>query len=386
MLRRISLTLLRSIGCALLLSSMPLTAQRAAQEKEQPVALVLESGGGRVIRPGSELSLSVMPGELLFAGDALLSIERPVTFAFCPEKNSQKLNPGGRVVFQTAQVQVQAGALSDRQPVPACLLPMVERNPSATRSHYGETRTRSLEAPGLQTGSVESRIAALPTDQRSALMAELEPISRALAANPQDRTAQLARATLLDKYGLHQDAGQQFADLSKSWSGADWTRQLIHEEPSPASREDTSRPARTYALVVGISKYERLSEDEQLEFAHADAETFADYLKSPRGGGLAPENISLLVNEQATTSAIRTAIESYLKARAGKNDTLILFMAAHGTVADTPNGREAFIVTYDTDPQDLASTALPMADVQALMHDELAHVGRVVLYVDVCHA
>ena len=362
------------------------TIPLAAQQKEQPVALVLRSASGQVVRAGSELPLAAIPGDLLFVGDALLGGQGSATFLFCPDKSSQQLNAGGRIVFEAARFQIQSGAITNRQSASACLLPMVERAPSASRSHYGEPRTRSLEPPASQTGGFEARLQALPADQRTALQRELGPVDQALAANPQDHAARLARATLLDKYGLHQDATEEFSKLSESWSGAEWTRQLVHGEPAPKPPEEPGAPGRTYALVVGISKYQKLSEDEQLQFAHADAQTFADYLKSPRGGALPAENISLLINERATTSAIRTSIESFLKARAGKNDTLILFVAAHGTEADTSSGREAFIVTYDSDPQDLASTALPMADIQALMHDQLSKVGRIILYIDVCHA
>ncbi len=82
-------------------------------------------------------------------------------------------------------------------------------------------------------------------------------------------------------------------------------------------------------------------------------------------------------------AAVRNSFDTLLKSKAGKQDTVLLFFAAHGTTTDKGVG---YIITYDSDPQDLASTALPMRDVQKLFRDELTHVGRVLLYVDVCHA
>ena len=55
----------------------------------------------------------------------------------------------------------------------------------------------------------------------------------------------------------------------------------------------------------------------------------------------------------ATTAAIRNAFETFLKGRAGKKDTVMLFLAGHGTVEAAGN-KGAYIVTYDSDPQDLA--------------------------------
>ena len=40
--------------------------------------------------------------------------------------------------------------------------------------------------------------------------------------------------------------------------------------------------------------------------------------------------------------------------------TPAILIAGHGTV----DSRGAYIVTYDSDPQDLSSTALPMAEIQ----------------------
>ena len=94
----------------------------------------------------------------------------------------------------------------------------------------------------------------------------------------------------------------------------------------------------------------------------------------------------MLTNEKATTAAIRDNIHQFLKTRATINDTVVLFIAAHGIVNDSPDDRDAYIVTYDTDPQDLRSTALPMAEVERVMDEDLQHVGRVLVFIDVCHA
>src|SRR5262249_39969751 len=78
------------------------------------------------------------------------------------------------------------------------------------------------------------------------------------------------------------------------------------------------------------------------------------------------------------------AFETFLKARAGRNDTVVVFFAGHGFVETE---RQApYILSYDSDPEDFASTALPMAYLQNLIREDLAHVGHLLVYVDVCRA
>ncbi|MCH7979502.1 MAG: caspase family protein, partial [Acidobacteria bacterium] len=360
----------------------------AAQDKEQSVGLVLSSDGARLVRVNSELALRAKAGDILFPGDSLQGEGGTVSFLFCPGKSSQTLSEDGEVVFEADKLRVKQGELVDQKEVAFCILPQLERTPSASQAHFRDTLTRSSDATEDESGTFESRFQELPASERDALSAELEPIDQALSEDENDQAARLARAAILQKYGLSVDAIEEYEKISGAWEDADWVRALVHEEAAdlePELAEDDG-PGETFALLVGISEYQRLTEEQQLLFAHADAETFEQFLLSPRGGALPEKNIERLTDEEATTAAIRAAIESFLRARAGKNDTVILFLAAHGTVAKTPDGPQAFIITYDSDPQDLASTALPMSDIQALMRDQLSKVGRVLIYVDVCRA
>ena len=93
-------------------------------------------------------------------------------------------------------------------------------------------------------------------------------------------------------------------------------------------------------------------------------------------------NLLLLTNEQATTAAVRNAFQTFLRNRAGKKDTVFIMVAGHGTV----DSKGSYILTYDSDPQDLSTTAIPMQEIQDLVQQELSKVGRVVLLADVCRA
>jgi uncharacterized caspase-like protein len=144
---------------------------------------------------------------------------------------------------------------------------------------------------------------------------------------------------------------------------------------------DTPPDAKTFALVVGISKYQKLAQDLWLQYPDADAKAFAAHLASGRGGSVPPDRMLLLTNEQATTAALHHAFTTFLK-RPGKNDTVFILLAGHGTV----DSRGAYILTYDSDPENLSGTAIPMSEIQSLVENEVSTAGRVVLLADVCRA
>src|SRR4051812_15418338 len=114
--------------------------------------------------------------------------------------------------------------------------------------------------------------------------------------------------------------------------------------------------ARTFALVVGIAKYQKLPQDLWLQYPEADAKALREHLASPRGGSVPADQMVLLTDEQATTATIRNAFQTFVKARPGKDDTVYILIAGHGTVDNTG----AYILTYDSDPENLGATALPM--------------------------
>ncbi len=195
--------------------------------------------------------------------------------------------------------------------------------------------------------------------------------------------ARIARASVLAEFGLNTAAARELQTLAGRHAGATGTRALIHElfEREAPVREPQSEP-QTYALVVGVSKYQKLPDEQQLLFARSDADLFYRYLTSPAGGEVPKENIVLITDEAATKAAIENSLETFLRARAKKGDTVVVFMAAHGTVDETG----AYILAHDSDPQDLRTTGIPMVSIQQLMDTQLSEVGRVVVYVDVCRA
>ena len=375
-----------AIGLAVAGLSLPTRA-------EQAVGLVIEAQGGELLRAGTALPLGLKAGDILFPGDSVRAAGGAVSFLFCPANSSQTLAQQGEVLLAAGELRVKSGSLTNEQKIPVCILPSVERSIAASRQHYGGSLVRDLQPEQTPAGTTETRIQALPEGQRNALLQQLEQIDQAIASDPGNPAARVARAALFDRYNLSADALREYQLIAETWPGAAWvkSRLFVHDQKQAtesleqAREEETalSGDGNTYALLVGISLYQS-PQIPPLQFAHEDALLFEKHLMSPRGGGLPPENITRLVNEQATTAAVRLAFDSFLKAEAGPADTVLVYFASHGTV--DPETREGYIVTYDSDPQDLSSTGLPMADLQELVREELSTVKRLHIYVDVCHA
>ena len=370
----------RVVG-VLLAYSLALAAQGPA---ETPLALILAGNGARILRAGSELPLTAKPGDILFAGDALRSDGGSVTFLTCAGSTEQGLSPDGDVLFDARGPKLRAGRYVDQKPAAGCFLPALPRVVIASQQHADAAVAQEM-SPEAGPRTIEERLRQLPDESRAQAASELAALDKTPGINP--AIAHLARAQLLEKYGLKAGAADEMRKVVEIWPDAGWARSRLFVllEQAAGSRGTAVPQARsegqTYALLVGISNFKD-SNITPLSFAHQDAIELANLLKSPRAGGIPEENVVLLTNQAATRSAIQSAIETHLKARAGKNDTVLLFIASHG--ASFSN--KGYIVAHDSNSEELATTGIPMEDIRQLFSTRLGNVKRLLLYVDVCHA
>jgi len=367
-------------GKLLLLGLAAALTLPAVETKEEPVGLILSAAGGKVLRTNTETPIAARAGDILFSGDSLKAADTAASFLYCPTKGNQTLDAGGEVVLDPKQLKVKSGKLEPPKPVNACFLPQVVRVAVASQQHYGVSMTRGLAKPEGDVIAFD----ALPAEAK----AELAPFEAALKATPDDLAALVQEAAVFDRRKLEANALATYRKIAAKWQDAVWVRGRIFElEESLATQAaikaaEISPDAKTYALMIGVSKYQKLPQDLWLQYADADAKAFGQHLSSVRGGGVPADQMLVLTNEFATTAAVRNAFQTFLKNRAGKKDTVFILIAGHGTV----DSRGAFVLTYDSDPQDLSSTAIPMAEIQALVDDELSKVGRVVMMADICRS
>jgi len=141
--------------------------------------------------------------------------------------------------------------------------------------------------------------------------------------------------------------------------------------------------------VIGVAEYEDSSIPD-LRFTEADAQAFYDFLTDSRGGGFVKDNVRLLLNEQATSTAVKGGF-SWLIQQAKKDDLVVIYFAGHGGTApdlsqppDEADGVDEYLVPYDAKASDLFSTAVRDDEVG----DWLASFrsDHVVVILDSCYA
>jgi hypothetical protein len=139
---------------------------------------------------------------------------------------------------------------------------------------------------------------------------------------------------------------------------------------------------RRYALVVGVSRY-KFHEGglNDLEYAHADSRSIADFLKTR--AGFKDADISYLENENATVENVRAAVDLFLE-RARENDLVFLFIASHGT-QDPFDPKNLYLVLHDSKVTNMSRTALNMSELQTLFSTRL-RAKRMVILIDACHS
>ena len=364
-------------------------ALSAQTDREVPLALAVEATGAARFTPAdSSLSLEARPGDIFFSGDTIRASGGKVRFISCRDKAIFEISGATEVRFETSRaLRASAGGIDAISRGDDCSLPPLPRSIDPNLQHAG-AGAQSDEPAGIGTAGFTKRIQDLP----ATFAAEFEPLSAAAKTAPGEVFRRLPLVRLLEKHGLALDAAAELRGIAGNWPDAAWVKSWIFDLEQAASavrdvRPVTARQAsgNSYALLVGISDFKNQAVP-KLRFAHRDAEALCDMLHSPRGGGVPSENLVLLTNQRATTSAIRAAIESTIKTRAGPGDTILLFIASHGVVADSSGKSRGYVLTYDSDPEDLATTAIPMTDIRKLFEDEMTHGHRLLLFVDVCHA
>lgn len=131
--------------------------------------------------------------------------------------------------------------------------------------------------------------------------------------------------------------------------------------PAPVQRSAATGYANSWAIVVGIDKYQKWP---QLQYAVRDAEGVGQLLVQKFG--FAPERVITLKNEQATRTGILAAFHDKLAhGNLQPNDRIFVFFAGHGATRKLSSGRDlGYIVPVDADPNNLATDAIPMTEIQ----------------------
>jgi uncharacterized caspase-like protein len=196
---------------------------------------------------------------------------------------------------------------------------------------------------------------------------EFLPAVETLPTSPVSDTSQIPTAP----YEQHLDLQSNVAA-----SGGKTPAQRSPAKPLPVGAR--------WAVIVGISNYQHADPRlPDLEYAHRDTEEFAAFLKSEAGGSFPTKHVKVLTNEQATVTNIREALFEFLK-HTVKEDLVVIFFSGHG-LPDPDKPSNLYLMAYDSDPGTIASTGVPMWDIQSALARTIA-AEQVVVLADACHS
>ena len=143
-------------------------------------------------------------------------------------------------------------------------------------------------------------------------------------------------------------------------SGAQQKSKTLRVTPQSGDYANLEFYNNSHALIIGINKYANLPSELQLDFAENDATELRDILI--RSYGFAPENITVLLSEQATKQNIDDALAELTDSnRVKPNDRVLVYFSGHGQTVQLQNGGEAgFLIPSDA-KVDLNKTNNPVS-------------------------
>ena len=110
------------------------------------------------------------------------------------------------------------------------------------------------------------------------------------------------------------------------------------------------------ALIFGIEKYNKTPIS---SYANKDAQFFYEYAK--KVFGVPEKNIELLIDEKANLIESLGTVNKWLPAKIKKNKPdLVIFFAGHGLAS--PDGKDLYLLSQDSDPDLLSRTALSRSE------------------------
>jgi len=138
-----------------------------------------------------------------------------------------------------------------------------------------------------------------------------------------------------------------------------------------------------WAVITGISRYQD-TRIPSLRYGSEDARLFYDWIISPNGGGYAPSNVKLMIDQDATVRNFRKALFEWL-GQALKEDMVSIYFAGHGSSQSPDHPDNLFFLLYDTQYENIASTGFPMWDIETALK-RFIKARKIVVIADACHA
>ncbi len=137
------------------------------------------------------------------------------------------------------------------------------------------------------------------------------------------------------------------------------------------------------ALIVGISDYTNIDD---LQFAHSDALSFYNFLRSPAGGNLDSTQIMLLLNEDATSANFFEGLD-WLLGETKEGETVAIYFSGHGDLETKTIRQNGFLLGYDSPKTCYMAGAIGVGYVQDYLATLVtANKAKVILFTDACRS
>jgi uncharacterized caspase-like protein len=181
----------------------------------------------------------------------------------------------------------------------------------------------------------------------------------------------------------------EFSEKIRLREGQNKIAILVRSEDGVVSKKIISVQAakkreKVYAVIVGINKYKNFP---HLKYAANDAREFYRYLVEVNQ--VPKDQVWLLLDEEATLDKLRATLGTLLRRNAGKEDTVVIFLAGHGAAeqdVSSPDGDglEKYILPSNADPKDLYASAMPMSEIARIF--QRINSERLVFISDTCYS
>jgi len=148
---------------------------------------------------------------------------------------------------------------------------------------------------------------------------------------------------------------------------------------APAPMKISPYVRKRLALVIGVGQFKD-SAINPLRYTASDAKSFGEFLSRDAGF----DSVKILIDADATTRNIRAEIDQLGKT-ADPEDLVVLYVSSHGSPEGMDTAGISYIVTYDTEVNNLYASAFPMEELIDNLGARIK-AERVVAFMDTCYS
>src|SRR5581483_61047 len=112
-----------------------------------------------------------------------------------------------------------------------------------------------------------------------------------------------------------------FAAQAQTQQQRDLKIEKIEDSAAPPKLQTIPR---SYAVIVGIARYQKLPDKLQLQYSERDAQSIYTIAISPEGGNFKQENVHVLEGSKATLANLRHEIGDWLPSVAKPGDRVLI--------------------------------------------------------------